>query len=259
MVPRQNDAALSTPVEIDYVAVAREVIQINTKNAIGTTKLVSHKGKQHVFALVCAAIRSALGKEKMVPELDAEGKATGQMVPYLHPPVIVAKIHAAIEDVWKSELLKFLTFGGSVSESDIKITGNSPVTKVIPADKSKARDSAGNAICDLDVRLKLAAVVTRAPKTTQEAVFVATMGLEKANKRLTFMNENPAKYTGDDIREQLKVITVHEWKIIQLKDLAALEARQAAALAVLDAELTLGKVTQEQYALARKTIESAVR
>lgn len=247
-----NQAAQSTPENLDYVAVAREVMHVATKNAVGTTRLVSNKSKQHVFALICASVRSRLGLPKTI-EVD------GVVKPHQHTDAVVAKIRAAMEDVWKTELLGFLTFGGSVETSNIRITKNAPVTSVILPEKSTVKNAAGQSIHDLNVALKLQAVVTRAPANTQEAIFVATMGKERAEKRLATMQSQPGRYDREDIREQQNVITVHEWKLAQLRDLKALEERQAAAVAALDAQKALGQVTEEQYAEARRVIESNVQ
>jgi hypothetical protein len=251
MIPKSAQAAQSTPESLDYVAVARECMAIATKNAVGTTRLVSNKSKQHVFALICGSVRSRLGLPKTVV-------VDGKEQPHRLEDSIVSKIRLAIEDVWLTELRSFLTFGGPVEKSDLRITKNQPVTRLIKPDVSTVKDAAGNAIHDLDVRLKLQAVVTRPPVDTSEAIRTCQMGLDKANSRLVNMEANRAKYDREQIREQQQLITVHEWKLIQLRDLHALEQRKAAAIAALDAEKALGRVDEAQYAEARKRIESGV-
>lgn len=255
MTPPSAKAAVSTPKEIDFNALVHEIMKIETKNAVGTTRLVSNKSKQHIFALACKAVRSHRGIEPVEMEVKPGVKA---MVPGRISDEDVKSIKEAIGAVWLQELRGFLSFGGAVETCDLKIVKNQPVTKVIMPENSTAKDAAGNAIHDLDVRLKLQAVVTRAPETTQEAILVATMGYEKAKERLASMDKKPGKYDREDYDKQHKVITVHEWKIQQLKDLKALEERRAAAVAALDAEKALGRVNDDEYAAARKAIESAV-
>lgn len=254
MEPKSNRAAVSTPKEIDFVQLVKEVVLIQTKNAVGTTRMVSNKGKQHVFALCCKAVVSHRGLAPV--ERLENGRVV--MVPARLDDADVAAIKQALNDVWLTALREFLVFGGDTSTSNIRIVKNQPVTRMILPENSTVTDKDGNRMHDLDVALKLQAVVTRKPNNTQEAIFVATMGQERAEKRLTSMEATPGKYDRDALNEQKKLIHVHAWKVGQLRDIKALEDRRALAVEALDKELAGGKLTQDEYAAARLKIETAV-
>lgn len=254
MTPPQADAAVSSPKEIDFGAVVKEIMRIETKNAVGTVRLVSNKSKQHIFALACKAVRSLRGLEPV--EVVENGVKI--MRPARISDADEKSVKDAISDLWLAELRGFLTFGGDITQCDLRITKNQPVTSVIQPKDSTVKDKDGNALHDLNVRLKLQAVVTRPPVDTSEAIRTVGMGLEKANKRLVFMEANRVKFDREDFREIQKVITLHEWKRDQLRDLHALEQRRIAAIAALDAQKALGKVTEDEYTSARKAIETSV-
>lgn len=175
--PKSNEAAMSTPAEIDLVLLVAQVAK--RKASIGES-FSGRKGKSSLFSGVCAAFRSAKG----LPKFDDDGK------PAQLADCHVADINAAITEFWQSKLNDLGSFGTVVSYRK-----NYVVAKV--ADDGK-------------VSIKYGAKMT-AERRCGENTKGTPLGeyhlgaLERklaAEKRMDYMLDNLDKYDRDELARQ---------------------------------------------------------
>lgn len=247
MLPKNAGVAISTPEEIDIPAVVANIMLIKGKEGGYGDRMVTKKGLQHVFALACAQIKSMLGMEAKTED----GK------PVHLPDAVAAKVKEAIGAVLDQQWNRFRTYGGSLDTTDIKWTWDKPKFTIIAPEKSTVTDKDGNKLRDLDLRWKATAVTTRESKDLGEEILCAYAVKSAAEKRLENMDKKPGEYTREQKREVHDLISLAVWKIGHLEARKRLEARKKAAVAELDMQKSLGKLTEEQYAEARNAIESA--
>lgn len=262
MVPKQADAAISTPREIDYHAVVASVMLIKGKDGGYGERVTTRKGAQHVFALACNAVKSMIGlanKEDGKPVRLPEGSeidpikgvvVNGVLIKIDHP----ARIRAAIETVLDRQWARFKAYGGSLDSSDIKWTWDRPKHKIVAAKDSSEVDAAGNKLVDLDLRWKATAVATRDNKDVGEAILCAYRVKEAAEKRLENMDKKPGEYSREQKREVMDLIHLAIWKIGRLEAQKAHEQRQAVAIQLLEAQAREGKLTNAEFEAQRTAI-----
>lgn len=183
--PKSNEAALSTPAEIDLVLLVSQVAK--RKASIGES-FSGKKGKSSLFSGVCSAYRSAMG----LPKFTEDGK------PAQLADVHVTKINEAITEFWQSKLNDLGSFGRVVSYRK-----NYVVAKV------------GE---DGTVRIKYGAKMTSERKcgenTNGTALGEYHLGalerLGAARKRLDYMLDNMDKFDRDEMSHQKWLIESYE-------------------------------------------------
>lgn len=247
-----NKAAISSPKEIDYFAIVKAIMLIkgSAGNGYGD-RMVSNKGRQHVFALACAQVCSMLGAEDLVKFTTPDGVERFRL-----PEVLANKVKDAIGEVLDSQWNRFKTYGGSVDTSDIRWTWDKPKFSVIGADKSGLKDAEGKGLRDMDLRWKATAIATRASKDLGEQSLCAEQVLKAAEKRLENMDKKPNEYTREQKRDVMDLIHLAKWKVGHIERVKAQNERKLAALKALSDDLTAGKVSPEQYAEAKAAIEN---
>ena len=174
---KANEAAMSTPAEIDLVLLVGQVAK--RKASIGES-FSGRKGKSSLFSGVCSAFRSAMG----LPKFNDEGK------PAQLADCHVADINSAIVEFWQTKANDFMSFGQVVSYRK-----NYVVAKV---------DDTGT------VRLKYGAKMTAERKcgenTTGTALgeyhLAALDRLSAAHKRMDYMLDNLDKFDRDELARQ---------------------------------------------------------
>lgn len=251
-----NEAAIRTPRDIDHHAVVAAIMLMKGKDGNGYgDRIVMNKGRQHVFTLACNQIKSMLGMEAKdaqgVSIRLPEGAAVG-VGEIDHP----RKVREAISSVLDVQWNRFKTYGGDLESSDIKWTWDKPKHTVIAKEKSLLKDSAGNALQDLELRWKATAVSVRESKDVGERILCAYAVKKNAEKRLANMDLKPGKYDRDDKREVIDLIHLTQWKIGRLEIEKQHNLQQAIAIEGLDRALASGQMNQEQYAIERKAIEA---
>lgn len=170
-MPANNSAALSTPAELDLVAMVK---QCATRKANFGESFSSKRGKASLFSACCAFYRSA----KNLPKFDADGK------PVRLPDNIVAEIEAAISLFWKQQAEDILGFGKIVSYRK------------------------GYAIVKVDddgrVHAKKGAMLKAEKECEDVSDYHRTVGekLRVAKKRLDYMLDNAGKFERDEMANQ---------------------------------------------------------
>ena len=169
--PRNADAALSTPTELDLVAMVEACAK--RKATIGTS-FSSKRGKASLFSACCAFYRSAKG----LPKFNDDGK------PAHLPERVVAEIEQAIVQFWQAQAQDILGFGKIVSYRK-----NQPIVKI---------DDEGR------VNAKYGAILKAERECADVSDYHRAVGdkLRNAKKRLDYMLDNPAKFERDDLANQ---------------------------------------------------------
>lgn len=194
-IPKSADAAVSSPKEIDLVELAGRIAK--TKAAIGT-KFMGHKGKQSLFAATCKAWKSLTGAshDSRVP---AETEAL---------------IRKAINAFWLGEATRMVTEYGEV----VSVQWDSPKAKVVDGEAGRK-----------DVNLTWNATLKARRDSKDDAEFRLGLSFEigKAQKRLAFMQDNPAKYDREEVRAQQDLLTILESKQLEMNQKRDAEAAAA--------------------------------
>lgn len=172
-VPPSNVAAVSTPAEIDFEAVVLQCAK--RKTSVGTS-FQGKKGKNHLFALCCSAVKSLRGMARTAHVSSEDEKA----------------IQDAIAAFWLAKSRDILSYGTVVSASFDK-----PTVKF---------NAEGEAQLTLNAKLH----ATRSAKDNAEARLHLSFCLKTARKRLDYMLDNPAEFERDETREQMDKITAIE-------------------------------------------------
>lgn len=180
-LPRNNQAALSTPASLDIVALVKQVASRKAQGAKDGHSFVAKKGKTDLFSGVWAAYRSARG----IPKFDENLKPT------LASVTEAAEINQAIADFWRLNAEEFLTFGEQHSSRKGGIAG-----KVNDDGTTQTWQS-----WRMERRKK-------ATDNKEKHFFNVTM-LERAKKRMDSMLDG-GKYDRDQLAEQSKVVIAWE-------------------------------------------------
>lgn len=175
--PKSNEAAVSTPAEIDLVLLVESVAK--RKASIGES-FSGKKGKSSLFSGVCSAYRSAMG----LPKFTEDGR------PAQLADVHVASINDAITEFWQSKLNDLGSFGQVTSYRK-----NYVIAKVKE---------------DGTVNLKYGAKMTaerkcgeNTPGTAIGEYHLAALDRKKAaEKRMDYMLENMDKFDRDELSRQ---------------------------------------------------------
>lgn len=174
-LPRNADAAVSTPTEIDLVVLVSECAKRKAK--LGES-FQGKKGKQSLFALACAAYRSLRG----LPKFDDDGK------PCQLPDSIANSIREAVASFWATKANEILSYGEIVSY-------RTDITKATVTDDGK-------------VKLHLEAVLKakRNPKDAAEFRLHCSFAHKQAQKRMDYMLDNLAKFDRDELNAQRRKV-----------------------------------------------------
>jgi hypothetical protein len=212
MQPKNADAAVSTPKVIDLVALVAQIAK--AKAAIGA-KFMGHKGKQNLFSLCCNAVRSLQG----LPKFKDDGS------PNHLPEETAAEIRKAINSFWLSQATKMVTEYGEV----VSVQWDAPKAKVVDVDAGRK-----------DVNLTWNATLKARRDSKDDAEFRLGLSFEidKAAKRLAYMQDNPSKYDREEVRAQQDFLTVLESKQLEMNKAkaAADELQEQHAKGVISAE-----------------------
>lgn len=201
MQPKNADVAISTPSQLDLVALVERVAK--AKAAIGS-KFMGHKGKQTLFALVCNAVKSLMGLAKF----NDDG------TPKHLPEEVAVEVRKAINSFWLNQANRMVTNYGEV----VSVQWDAPKAKVVDGEAGKK-----------DVNLTWNATLKARRDSKDDAEFRLGLSFEvgKAQKRLAYMQDNPAKYDREEVRAQQDFLTVLESKQLEMNK--AKEAAEAAA------------------------------
>lgn len=177
--PKSNQAALSTPKEIDLVSLASEVAQRKSKDGLSFN---GKKGKQSLFTGVCSAFRSLMGRSKL--------DDAGRVIPLPQDEVIA--IEKAIATMWERKAVSLVNYGEVIS-----------YRKDVSASKIGKN---GEAQLYLTATMK----AKRYCADLSEWHRVAKLQLDKAKKRMDYMLDNAGKFDRDAFTSQKLAIEALE-------------------------------------------------
>lgn len=189
--PRNAQAAVSTPTEIELVSLVSEVARRKSKDGFTFS---GTKGKSTLFSAVCSAYRSLRG----LPKFTEDGK------PARLSDSVVSELNQAIERFWTNKALEIVNYGTVVS-----------YRKDVSAMKL---DKNGEAELYLTSTMK----AKRRCADISELHRTAGLQLEKAKKRMDYMLDNAGKFDRDEMDEQRIKISALE-RALELKELPKFE------------------------------------
>lgn len=184
-VPANSVAAISSPQDLDY---AQVVETCATRKAKIGQSFNGRKGKQGLFSLSCAMVKSLIGLGKLDKlEIDVENN-----------------IRLAVENFWKLQATKILNYGEVVS-----VTFDKPVIRF--NDEMSVTSIQGQA----------SMVARREPNNVSETLLWLHYAKSQASKRMDYMLENVAKYNRAELQTQQAKLAGIENKIVELEKLRA--------------------------------------
>jgi polyhydroxyalkanoate synthesis regulator phasin len=180
--PKSNQAAISTPAEINLVTLVETVAKRKSTDGVSFT---GKKGKQTLFSAVCSAYRSMRG----LPKFTDDGK------PMKLTDSVCAELQAAIATFWTSKANEIVGYGEIVSY-------RKDVAAMKLTDKGEAK-----------LHLTATLRAKRQCADLSEHHRTAKILLDKAKKKMDYMLDNAGDYSRDDMEEQRVKITALELQL----------------------------------------------